>query len=43
MTDTLSNNDAKQVIHFDSREQAKELALQLVQQARREICFLVTI
>jgi len=39
MTDTLSTNDAKQVIHFDNREQAKELALQLVQQARREICF----
>jgi hypothetical protein len=39
MTDTLSTDDAKQVIHFDSREQAKELALQLVQQARREICF----
>jgi hypothetical protein len=39
MTDSLSTNDANQVIHFDSREQATSLALQLIQQARREICF----
>jgi hypothetical protein len=39
MTDTLSTNDTKQVIHFDAREQAKDLALKLVLQARREICF----
>ena len=39
MTDTLSTTDSKQVIQFDSREQATDLALQLVQLARREICF----
>ena len=38
MTDSLST-DPNQVIHFDGREQATDLALQLVQQARREICF----
>lgn len=39
MTDKLTTSDDTQVIHFDSREQATDLALQLVQQARREICF----
>ena len=40
MTDSLSTtDDTNQVIHFDGREQATSLALQLVQQARREICF----
>lgn len=38
MTDSLST-ETNQVIHFDGREQATDLALQLVQQARREICF----
>ncbi len=38
MTDTLSS-DTDKTIHFASREQATDLALQLVQQARREICF----
>lgn len=39
MTNTLSASDLKQTIHFDDREQATTLSLQLVQQARREICF----
>ncbi|OUR63875.1 hypothetical protein A9Q79_08975 [Methylophaga sp. 42_25_T18] len=39
MTDSLSTSDDNQTIHFDGREQTTNLALQLVQQARREICF----
>lgn len=39
MTDSLSASDSEKTIHFDGREQATDLALQLVQQARREICF----
>jgi len=39
MTDSLSASDADPTIYFDGREQATALALQLIQQARREICF----
>ncbi|RKZ87929.1 MAG: hypothetical protein DRQ39_03330 [Gammaproteobacteria bacterium] len=39
MTDSFSTDNSNQVIHFDSREHVRELALELAQQARREICF----
>lgn len=36
-TDTA--NHAHTVIQFDSREQARELAVSLIQQAKRQVCF----
>jgi hypothetical protein len=39
MTDSLSTEQAEHIIHFDSREQASLLALELVQQAKREIAY----
>ncbi|MDH5357941.1 MAG: hypothetical protein OEY48_05250 [Gammaproteobacteria bacterium] len=39
MTDQSSTEQSDQIIRFDSRGEAKSLALQLAQQARREICF----
>jgi len=39
MTDMLSTKDITDTVQFSSREQATTLALQLVQKARREICF----
>ncbi len=35
----LSTENASELIQFDGRESAQSLALQLAQQARREICF----
>ncbi|NQZ54071.1 MAG: hypothetical protein HRT93_07445 [Piscirickettsiaceae bacterium] len=39
MNDDHSTEQSNQLIQFDGREQAKSLALQLTQQAQREICF----
>ena len=39
MADTISTDNSNQLIHFDSREHVRALALELAQQARREICF----
>lgn len=39
MTDTFSADNSNQLIRFDSREHVRALALELAQQARREICF----
>ena len=39
MTDQTSTEQPNQIIRFDSRGEAKSLALELAQQARREICF----
>ena len=39
MTDTFSTDNSNQLIRIDNREQVRTLALELAQQARREICF----
>lgn len=39
MTEQTSTEQPNQIIRFDSRGEAKSLALQLAQQARLEICF----
>lgn len=38
MTDTIPTDDDNKLITFDSREQAARLALELIEQARQEIC-----
>lgn len=39
MSELDSTDNSQQLVGFDSREQAAELCLQLIEQARREICF----
>lgn len=39
MTDQQSTDNTNELIRFDSRVEAAEIALQLIRQAKREICF----